>query len=318
FPILLNQQCLQAWHWLMLIMVVSSMQIPPAAALSTMRLAVCCIYIFSAFSRISVTVHQSMTGYVAQVLARLASVDLSETSVRVMCWGFVVGELLTGIALLLPRTRRLGIGMALLLHLLLLLALGPLGMNHHVGVLIWNLCMLTLVPVLFRGPRETVMLTGQIPANAAPGGIGVKLFRGAIVVFPVLGLIGITDNWPAWQLYSPRPEVWILQVHIDARAELPEWVQPEIADPPPLQDWCAVRLDRLSLSETGSPIYPEDRFQLAVIQQVITNLADGVWQVSISEPETAFWQAHRQRMITTRDELDAEADRFLLNVRAAD
>ena len=31
-------------------------------------------------------------------------------------------------------------------------------------------------------------------------------------LFPLSGLFGIADNWPAWQLYSTRPETWTLRI----------------------------------------------------------------------------------------------------------
>lgn len=128
-----------------------------------------------------------------------------------------------------------------------------------------------------------------------------------IWLFPLSGLIGIADNWPAWQIYSPRPESWILQMHERDVHFLAEDIEQHVTKPMPLDDWVVVKLDRWSLVETESPLYPEGRFQRELIQHVLSRLPDDVeFHVDISEPAPWFWWKRIHRTLSSRSALDAE------------
>jgi hypothetical protein len=184
-------------------------------------------------------------------------------------------------------------------------------LNHHTGVLLWNACFLFLVPTLFwgRDVRES--------ARPALPSMRQKIATACVWLFPVSGLFGIADNWPSWQLYSSRPETWILWIHESDRQQVPETLKSFLTDPAPLEEWSAVKLDRWSLAETSSPIYPEDRFQMAVIRDVLNQLPDDVsFRVEISEPVFPQWWRRRQREITTHQELGDERSQFILGSTA--
>ena len=189
----------------------------------------------------------------------------------------------------------------MLLHGTLLLALGPLGLGHHTAVLIWNVCFLCVIPVVFSGPVKDwpSTQTGQRWSYRA-----ATLF---VWLFPLSGLFGIADNWPAWQLYSTRPETWALRIKETDVHYLDNQIQPHVSKPAPLDDWVVVRLDRWSLAETESPLYPQDRFQSEVIRRVVATLPDDAeFRVDISEPERWFWWKRIQRTVVTRSALNAK------------
>ena len=51
-------------------------------------------------------------------------------------------------------------------------------------------------------------------------------------------------------------------------------------------------------------MYPEDRFQRAVIQSLLAQVPESVrFRVNISEPEFPFWWQRRERQIETREDL---------------
>ena len=117
----------------------------------------------------------------------------------------------------------------------------------------------------------------------------------------------LADNWPAWQLYSTRPESWTLQIRQQDLSKLPESARSHVTAPLPFEDSIYVKLDRWSLAETGSPMYPQSRFQREVIQQVLTEFSDAdEFQIQISEPERLRWWRRLNRTLTTLEELNAE------------
>ena len=295
-----NQHRLQSWHWLMMLNLTWLIILAQKDLLAAMRHTVAAVYICSALSRISLTPEQGISGIIVRQLLELASQsgwERAPAQIAKLCQLMTLAEFLTGLLLIFPRTQRWGCLGAILLHCSLLLALGPLGLNHHAGVLLWNLCFLCLVPILFP-------LNRMVQADGHPYSRRQRIVVAIIWLFPISGLFGVADNWPSWQLYSSRPETWILSVHEADRELLPDTVQSFIAEPTPLSEWCAIKLDRWSLEQTSSPMYPEDRFQRAVIESLLAQVPESVqFRIDISEPEFPCWWKRRERQIVTRKEL---------------
>jgi hypothetical protein len=295
-----NQHRLQSWHWLTMLNLGWLIVLPRKDLLTAMRHTVAAVYVCSALSRISLTPELGVSGIIVRQLLELAGQsgwEMANASIAKLCHLMTLGEFMIGLLLVSPKTQRWGALGAILLHSSLLLALGPLGLNHHAGVLLWNLCFLCLVPILFPISR----IVENVDSAYAPRRTVVLL---ATWLFPLSGLFGIADNWPSWQLYSSRPESWILSVHESDREHFPETVRNAIADPAPLSEWCVIKLDRWSLEQTRSPMYPEDRFQLAVIRSLLAQVPESVrFRVDISEPEFPFWWQRRERQIDNREDL---------------
>ncbi len=295
-----NQHRLQSWHWLTMLNLAWLITLAQKELLTAMRHTVAAVYVCSALSRITLVPEQGISGIIVRQLLELAGQsgwDWEPSQIAKLCHLMTLGEFLTGLLLIFPRTQRWGCVGAILLHCSLLLALGPMGLNHHAGVLLWNLCFLCLVPILFPLHRTVQVHDHSFSPRQ-------KMVLAIIWLFPLSGLIGIADNWPSWQLYSSRPETWILSVHEADRQLLPESVQSFIAEPAPLSEWCAIKLDRWSLEQTKSPMYPEDRFQRAVIQSLLEKFPKTIrFRIDISEPEFSSWWKRRQRQINNREEL---------------
>jgi hypothetical protein len=299
----LNQQRLQAWHWLFVLGLVTSF-FRPETGVKLLRSVLASVYVCSALSRFGPTAHHGMSASIVDQLLRMMHINPEIANGQIgdiLCHALNIAELAVGIMLILPRSRRFGILSAMLLHGTLLLALGPLGLRHHWAVLIWNLCFLCLLPVVITGNITELKATVPKPEW------GYRFAAIFVWMFPLSGLVGVADNWPAWQLYSTRPETWTLQVHEQDVASLPESVRPHITSPLPFEDWVFVKLDRWSLAETESPMYPEDRYQCEVIRRVISALPDDAnFHIAISEPEHWRWWTRNSRTLTHRDELNAE------------
>ena len=308
--VLTNQHRLQAWHWLFMMSLAAS-AFRPESCLQLLRSILASVYVCSALSRISTTVHQGMSAAIVDQLLRIVGIDARAAgggTVEILCHVFNAAELIIGLLLIYPKMRRCGILPAMALHGTLLIALGPLGLRHHHAVQLWNLCFLCLIPVAFSGP-VSVVGSGNV---SQPWVYRTSMLL--VWLFPLSGLIGFADNWPSWQLYSSRPETWTLRIRDAEKGYLPESLKPLVSEPAPLDDWVTVRLDRWSLAETESPIYPEDRFQCEVIRRIVGRFpADAAFRVEISEPQPWLWWQRRQRTIQSRSELDAERRRFVLN-----
>lgn len=300
---ILNEQRLQAWHWLF-ILGLSTSFFRPDNRVKLLRSVLASVYVCSAISRFGPTAHHGMSAAIVDQLLQTMQVnpEIANEQIRnVLCHALNVGEFAVGMLLILPGCCRFGILSAMVLHSTLLLALGPLGLHHHFGVLIWNICLLCLIPVVFAGLRTELKTT-------PPGSDrGYRIASTVVWLFPLSGLLGIADNWPAWQLYSTRPESWTLQIREQDLSKLPRSLQPQVSSPSLFDDMIFVKLDRWSLAETKSPMYPQSRFQREVIRQVLSTFSDAdEFRIQISEPERLRWWRRTNRTLTTLEELNAE------------
>lgn len=303
--IFLNQHRLQPWHWLFLISCIARICFPVVEFRRIVRHIVSAVYLCSALSRITAAPADGIAGLLIRQMLRFTGIEpglLTPATLNLLCHLSTLCEFGVGLLLLLPRTRIPGVVGAMLLHLTLLAVLGPVGLNHHAGVLLWNTCFLFLVPVLFLPDRMSVPeqrceseITGRRRTNAAIA---------AMWLFSLSGLSGLADNWPSWQLYSPRPETWTLYVHESAVEQVPDSLRPFLAEPGMVSEWRTVMLDRWSLAATRSPMYPEDRFQRAVIRTVVRQIGnDTPFRVVRTAPDRLRWWRRQTTVLGSPQEI---------------
>ena len=297
---LANQHCLQAWHWLFLIVMTFAATLTARQFHRSIALVLASVYLCSGLSRITLSSQPNATEMIVQALMKFILPAKFAGDLRWIAGLAIVatcGEILAGILLLLQRTQRIGLVMAILMHLSLMLALGPLGLNHHWGVILWNACFLCIMPLTFlRKPQPS-----GVRLNETWPGL-------CLLVFSLSGLVGIADNWPSWQLYSSRPETWELWLETSAADQLPPTLKPYLATGTITGDWAVLKLDRWSLAATGAPIYPEDRFLCAVIKEVLRSMKEPVFRVLIDEPELAWWK-RQSRELNSREAIENEGRR---------
>ena len=309
-PVLGSQQCLQAWHWLFMNVLLFSL-LPRFA--SNLRLVIAAVYVCSGLSRIAEFPENGPAGLIVrQLLDFVGQSGADVETVRLGCHLTCGCEIIAGLALLFagqfPQPAALT---AVAMHLTLLTALGPFGLGHHPAVLLWNVQLLLLTPLLaLTAPRQLSAENNSPTAlrNSAPA-----LFHW---LFAISGLFGVADNWPSWQLYSSRPESWQLYIRHDQAKQLPASLQPWLS-PTILNGWQPLSLDRCSFAATNSPLVPEDRFQAAVIDAVLQQIPnDTEFLIRISEPDPMRWWHRRERQIVTHQQLRLEMTRFILNATA--
>ncbi|MFT5327959.1 MAG: hypothetical protein ACI8P0_005865 [Planctomycetaceae bacterium] len=246
-------------------------------------------------------------------------------------WAFAaatlpIGELIVAAALLFRKTRSVALCGSVLMHLVLILAVGPWGLNHNAGVLLWNGFFIVQNVVLLVAVRQSGANAG-LPSDecttetsttrkvrcARRRSAAVLILAGA-VLFPALRSVGCCDTWPAWAVYASSPARVLVQVREDFVDQLPESLTPYV-EPRQINDgWSWLRIDLWSLNATGTPIYPEDRFQLGVARSVARNFNDYGHVRIIYEYESDRWTGIRERTDVHGDAEIAESGcRFRFN-----
>lgn len=302
-----NQHCLQAWNVFFLWAVASCLIRDPNLQLRALRQLPACVYVCSGLSRLSLQPEAGPTGMILEQLMQFlpSAMQPEATGFQLLCHSAAWGELSIGLLLLIRGPAgRAGVVAAMLLHAALLAALGPVGLNHSPAVLLWNVSFLLLLPLLFREfvpkPVARVSVAGRRPATAR------TVWACLLWCTSLGGLIGLTDNWPSWQLYSPRPEQWQLWIDHLYAGRVPYPFATAVSGTS-VDGMVAVRLDVASLRQTGSPLYPEDRFQLALIRRILAGLPQQMrFRVRIDEPEDWRWWRRRVREVLDHESLQRE------------
>ena len=333
--VVLNQHRIQAWAYQFALLAIAFSLSKPSRGLAWMRGLAISIYIFSALGKLDYafvhTVGQQfllvISGWL-QGLFGAGRLDALGGEFRTaLALLFPLAELAVALLLAVPRVRPAGVVGAILLHASLLALLGPSGLNHESGVLLWNLFFLgqtiwLFAPLTFflpsrtqagargegerlsngatattsdppppSGPHESES-RACVPASRCgswtsplsacqagwrrmawqswfPAGVGEWLLL-ATLILPLFEPWGWWDHWPSWGLYSPRNSRVQLEVHRTAWDRLPpdvrKWGRGLEADPsdPFSGSWVQVDLSAWSLDRLQVPIYPQQRFQLAV------------------------------------------------------
>ena len=228
---------------------------------------------------------------------------------------FPVVELIGGAGLLIKRFRKAAIILLVIMHVGLLLVLGPLGLNHQPGVLLWN------VSFIF----QVILLFGQQPAtDPSPPGKEKQPLAGrrqrdylfvALLLLPLLEPWGYFDHWLSWGLYSPRSSRVTLEIYQLPGERLPADMEPYVRPSRFRERMVELRMDQWSLAGLGVPIYPQDRFQLGVAAAVIEKAKLRAFVITVQSMSERFSGERQQREIKNRDQLEEELGRFWINAR---
>lgn len=249
----------------------------------------------------------------------------AEQSLGLVAWAVLALpaiELTIAGSLLVPGLRRAAGVAAISMHAVLLLTLGPLGMNQSRGVLVWNLYLGFQAWWLFVHEAGVRGLQSDAPLGAVsetPGTPrdtpGTPAILGSLIRLPALAVIGLAlvlpcgerfprgksygywDHWLSWSLYSPHTSRAELQIHSTAVASLPPIATRFARATADDDGWVTLQIGQWSLAELGVPIYPQARFQLGVAQRI---------------GERVPPRAVRARIRTTSDRFTGQREEILL------
>lgn len=256
--VLEDQHRFQPWvyQYLMLALIVATL--PPATVLRYARWWFAALYLHSGLSKLDVSFCRE-TGAVFLATALrplgLAPHDWPPGWRTAAVLAMPAWEIAVAAALLAPRTRRFGLGGALVLHGALLGILGPWGLGHSTIVLVWNMAMMIEAALLF-GPRDIASEPVPVPVPLL-GRLAQALFWAAVIL-PLGERWGVFDAWPAHALYASHVERTEVYVHEDGLDALPSAIRRQVGSGD-FGPWRRLDLTGWSRAVRGVPVYPQGR-----------------------------------------------------------
>lgn len=328
--LLLDQHRSQPWAYQFVLVAVVLAAAPHPLAISLLRVLTISIYLHSALSKID---YSFCTGLGHRLLLEFSSQFCGPSPAGDQpgptgAWPllFPIGELLVAVGLIWPVSRRCAMWCAAGMHLLLLILLGPWGLGHSAGVLIWNGYFIAQNFILFgctpntvnRPTTDPVLIQRTIPSQWV-----AVLLIGWSVLWPSLEPWGYCDLWPAWGLYAQHGEQLTVWITDRGKQRLPAiWQESatrklNVSNRP--GDW-SLHPQQVSLKSVAAPLYPQNRFQLGVILNLFTGA--GIEPEDVSAiwyfPANRWTGARRSIQLTSLPELQKMADRCWLNARSRD
>jgi hypothetical protein len=224
------------------------------------------IYFWSAVSKFDAGFFASHGQTLVEALFHSIGITAAGWPARVKWWlafALPLGELLVAVGFCWPRTRRATLFAATALHVGLILALGPLGLGHRPGVLLWNIAFIGHDWLLFRS-QASGAASALRPGDDDIGGLTPPRSPARFLilfacVWPITERWGLCDHWLAWSVYSTRIERVSVTLTDEGVRRLPESARRLAVDG---ELW----LDHWSLAALDVPIYPQLRFQFGVIE----------------------------------------------------
>lgn len=180
-------------------------------------------------------------------------------------------ETALGVMLLVRRTRKFAVALALCMHASVLLLLIAAWQNSVVWV--WNVSMAVIVLLLFRQSDPTHEQNAAARAHSRTP--ARHLLKAVVIVCglaPALSFAGLWDMYLSAALYSGNTPVAVLHIDEHVRDRLPESARRQVFKTGrgelmlPFHEW--------SLAELNVPPYPEARAYRQVARQVCESVED--------------------------------------------
>lgn len=279
---LADQHRLQPWAYQGAAYALAFAAMDPRAARRWLIPLAASVYIYSAAGKFDFqfahTVGQDFLGAVFDPLGGLPEA-LSVSTRAKLALILPATELLAGIGLLFQGARKASAVVIMLIHASLFAILGPWGLDHSAGVLIWNLALIAQAYLLMIRPvapeSSDADAANSAPSQARAGARRRRttarlvqcLIIGALAA-PLLERSGYWDHWPSWSLYSPHTSRVEIELHGSALDRLDPGLRTFAQEDADGDGWRRIDIERWSLQSRGVPIYPQARYQLAVAARI--------------------------------------------------
>lgn len=215
------------------------------------------IYLWSGIHKLNYSyLHETfewMTGPAFEIFPFLESLSLPALATL-----SAITEIGAALSLAFQSTRKYGAGILIAMHILILLMIGPLGLNHNSIIWPWNICFILLLVVLFIKPNIKVSVAQQYMPRSFYHSIVIILF----LVIPLLNFFNLWDHFLSASLYSGKKPYAKVHITGPVKKQFPEVVLSEfnLLNELSVRDW--------SYAELNTPEYPQPRIYKQIFRQL--------------------------------------------------
>jgi hypothetical protein len=164
-------------------------------------------------------------------------------------------EILIGIALLVPKFRKIATYCAVIMHTLIFVYFSPIVLHYNSVVLPWNLAMIAFVLLLFWNRTDSPFLSIQNFRLASLRAIII----GLVWLLPFLNTLGYWDHYLSFSFYSDKQPNFFIAIEKTQLQKIDKHLERYFANIRGLQGGQVIEVNKWALSELNVPFYPETR-----------------------------------------------------------
>ena len=312
-----NGHRLQPWAYQFVLIAAVLMLAPGNRSLGLCRLLTTGVYFHSAWTKFD---YSFIHGLGLRLVAPLRLPEPFEI------WAATVlplAEMLIALGLLVTATRTAAVVCAIVMHVILLAVLGPWGLDHSSGVLLWNVFFIVQNIVLFWPSQSAIehwrWKTVSAFKKSRMGFQSSLAIVALALVLPLAEPWGWWDLWPSWGLYASKAERTAVLLRVSNEKRWPAEFQEYLLEVPDSPGWWQLDLQAWSLDALGVPLYPQNRFQLAVASRVAATISKNLGiRVLLVSPSNRWTGARATEDLSNRPKIDARRAKYLLSAEPAE
>jgi hypothetical protein len=260
--VLQDQHRFQPWVYQYLMVGLLLVGLSPASGVRHARWWFAGLYFHSGLSKLDVSFVRELGSVFLATLVRPLGLDPASWPEpwRVSAiLAMPAAEIVVAVLLIVPRTQRVGLAGALVIHAALLVILGPWGLAHSTIVLVWNAAVMVEVALLF-----SLKVASEDERERWPARV-IQIVFWAALVAPFGERLGLLDAWPAHALYASHAERTTVFLHEEALDAYPPDVRRHV-DGEGEGPWRRLDLTAWSRAARGTPVYPAERACLGLAE----------------------------------------------------
>lgn len=177
-------------------------------------------------------------------------------SISFLGYSISIIEIITGIFLILPKLRKIGVYLACMTHITILIYLSPLGINSNSIVYPWNIAMIIIVFLTFFGTNNKLFFWKiEKPAFSGLQCLVIIL----VWVLPGLNFAKLWDHYLSFSLYSGKVNVFHIAIQQGELGKIDRRYRDYFVDVEGLTGGAIIDVNLWAMKELNVPFYPETR-----------------------------------------------------------
>jgi uncharacterized integral membrane protein len=233
----------------MLILLPFLFKISKKQKLTFLRILFIGIYIWSGIHKLNPYFKDLIVESFAIDFFRIQNISTINTFKRM---GYLIPlfEIISGLLLYFPSTRKKAVLAILAMHAFILLYLSPFVMNGNYIIYPWNICMMLTVFLFFYGNTDKIEFSYSIWRKSK------TLYSILLLVLfvPFLNFVGLWDTYTSFSFYSGN----VSNFYVLSKHRIPSLSKYEILEEH-LQQGKIIDLSKWSFNQLNIPIPPEKR-----------------------------------------------------------
>lgn len=227
----------------------------------SLQLLVALIYIFSGIQKFNPFFVKESFAWFIEPLNQVLS-ERQITLITKIAYTIPYFELLIGIGLLFKQTRFIALPLVIMMHIFILLMLGPWGKSYNYVVWPWNIIMIALNLLLFANVKQERFFDVSILFKSASFYIVITL----MLIFPIFSLNNKYDSYLSSSLYSANTHNGKLILSDEAYKKLPLYIKHFVSTSPNNN---ILSIKHWAMTELNTPCVPEYRIFINVQRYII-------------------------------------------------